>query len=309
MASVSYTYKDPTTGATKSATDSVSLELYDAEDGTKKAVIVATGASSTEASRVDVTDALNTALYGSPLEARPGRYMSRLTGQEIGGSSPANTTITVENTGAPTSALPLGLNLTAGDVVQFVDYFLSTGSPNSSQYRYVTSVTNATDFVINTALTSTLNKGAMCFNLAGTLPLFGTGRGVNRKAGTKLQREAPTTQDITVVWQASPAGFLVTPASDASTQLVRGRVRVYVRSSVDDKHGIVEPHWVADAEITTFGSSTLVTTYDGGSSSGGGTIAGGSTYQIHAVRDDYTGAAAGVLYASSVTSKLAQVAA
>lgn len=309
MASISYTYKNPTTGATASATDSVTLETYDASDGTKKAVLVVTGPSTTEAVRVDVTDDLNVGLYGSALSARPGRYMSRLSGQEIGGSSPANTTITVENTGAPTSALPLGLNLTAGDVVQFVDYFLSTGAPNSSQYRYVTSVTNATDFVINTALSSTLNKGAMVFNLAGTLPLFGTGRGVNRKAGTKLQREAPTTQDITVVWQASPAGFLITPASDSSSQLVRGRVRVYIRSSVDDKHGIIEPHWVADAEITTFGSSTLVTTYDGGTAAGGGSLVAASTYQIHAVRDDYTGATAAVLATTSITSKLAQVAA
>jgi hypothetical protein len=309
MASVNYTYKNPTTGATASATDSVSLELYDAEDGTKKAVLVVTGASSANACRVDVTKQMNKGLYGAPLEAVPGEYMSRLTGQEIGGSSPANTTISVENTGAPTAALPNGLNLAAGDIVEFVDSFLATGASNTRQGRYVVSVTNATDFVINTALTTTLNKGAMCFNRSNTLPLFGTGRGVNRMSGTKAQREAPTTQDYSVVWQASPAGFLITPTADSSSQLVRGRVKIYVRSSVDDKHGIIEPHWVADAEITTFGSSTLVTTYDGGTAAGGGSIVGAASYQIHAVRDDYTGATASSLSSASVVSKLAQVAA
>lgn len=305
MATVNYTYKDPTTGVTFDESDNLTLELYDAEDGTKKAVLVGSG-SGVQDCRIDVTEAANTAIYGNSMEARPGRYMTRLTASEEG-LSPPNTTLSVENSGAPTAALPLGLNVVAGDVIQIVDYFKADGSPNATQYLKISSVPGATSIVVDTTLNATYNKGAMLFKLSGTLPLFGTGRGVNKKAGTKTQRESPSMQSYTATPVAGPSGFQITPTADGETQLVRGKVRIYVRSSLDDKHGIIEPSWVPDAEITTFGSSTLVTTYDGGTAAGGGSIAAGQSYTILATREDYTGAVS-VATSVSVVAKLAQVA-
>ena len=114
MAAISYLYKDPTTGAALAASDDVVMEMYDAEDGSKKAVLVARrgGVTSINDCRVDITDRLKQAIYGNSMEAPPGMYMTRLSAQEVG-LSPGNTTLSVENSGAPTDALPLGLNAVA----------------------------------------------------------------------------------------------------------------------------------------------------------------------------------------------------
>lgn len=288
MPAVNVNYFNPLTGLDAQAQTTVSLVVgRTSADGGESAFLKATRGSAEEI-LVDISEAYRTCLYGNGMTARPGRYMSRLSQAEDGASSPGNTTLTVENTGAATDALPRGLNLTAGDVVAIVDYFKADGTPNTKLFRYVVSVTNATDFVINTALSSSFNKGAMVFNLAyGSIPLFGTGRGSNKMDGVKSYYEAPVQPTIANAPQLSPVAIIVT-ITEAASVLVNQSYDIYVRSSLDD-FAAIEPHWVADASTTTPETPVTVTTYDGGTAAGGGNLNSSNTYNVLVVGKDYRG--------------------
>lgn len=288
MPAIKVNYLNPTSGLVATQDETLTLEVgRNPDDGTEQAFLVCTrGGSTSEAVKVDVSREYKTCIYGNGLNARPGFYMTRLTASEVG-ASPGNTTLSVENSGAPTEALPLGLNASADQPIMLVDYFLDSGLPHTSEYRLIATVPGSTSITINAAPTNTYNKGAMIFNMAGMLPLFGTGRGSNKKDGAKSYLENPTAPTIATVWQASPAGILVTITPNSST-LIRQRYQVYVRSSEDD-FAVVEPHWVADSTITSTVAATLVTTYDGGTAAGGGTLVGSSTYNILVTAEDYRG--------------------
>lgn len=291
MPTVKVNYLNPTSGLIAQATETLSLEVgRNPDDGTESCFLVLTrGGSTSEAIRVDIAEAYKTCLYGNGMLARPGRYMTRLTAAEVG-LSPGNTTLSIENSGAPTDALPRGLNAAVDQPIAIVNYFKDDGTPHTVEYRMIASVPDGTSITINDSLDNTYNKGAMIFNLAyGSIPLYGTGRGSNKKDGAKIYWETPTSPTVAKAWQASPQGWNVTLTPDASV-IIRQRGKIYVRSSMDDV-AVIEPHWVEDATVTDFDNPTLVNQYDGGTAAGGGTIVGGTEFNIFGTIEDFRGGA------------------
>lgn len=289
MPTVNLNYLNPTSALVAAAQETLSLEVgRNPKDGTEAAFLVLTrGGSTSEAIKTDISEAYKTCIYGNGLTARPGRYMTRLTAAEVG-LSPGNTTLSLENSGAPTDALPRGLNAAVDQPIAIVDYFKTDGTPNTVEYRMIATVPDGTSITINESLDNSYVAGAMVFNLAyGSLPLYGTGRGSNKKDGAKSYYENPVQPSISLAWQVTPQGVLVSITA-SSSNIIRERYQVYVRSSLDDV-AIIEPHWVADATITSITTPTLVTTYDGGTAAGGGAQVGGTEYQILVAAEDYRG--------------------
>lgn len=291
MPSVDIVYKDPTTGTIKSASASISIELSrDLTSSVGIAGYLKISRPSGEDARLDVTQELQTLVYGNGQLARPGMYMTRLTAQETL-ASPADATLAVENSGAPTAALPRGLNAAVGDPIAIVNKFKADGTPHTVEFVLVASVPGGTSITYEKAgaaagLTNTFYKGAMLFNLRyGTIPAYGTGWGSNRLDGLKTYYETPAAPS-TVGVTYSATQFNVTITANSSIKIAQ-KYAIYVRSNLDEI-AMIEPHWVADLETTTTGSSVAVTTSDGGSAAGGANIVAATTYNIFVAAMDFT---------------------
>ena len=291
MPAISINYLNPLTGLVASAQETLTIEVgRNPDDGTESCFLVLTrGGSTGNAIKIDISESYKTAIYGNGMLARPGRYMTRLSAAETG-ASPGNTTLSVENSGAPTDALPRGLNGAVDQPIAIVNYFKEDGTPHTVEYRMIATVPGSTSITINESLDNDYVQGAMVFNLAyGSIPLYGTGRGSNKKDGVKSYFENPPIDSFSKAWQASPQGYLVTMTPNSSI-VIRKRGKVYVRSSMDDTSAI-EPHWIEDATITVFTTPTLVNQYDGGTAAGGGTIVGGNTFNLLGALEDFRGGA------------------